>query len=386
MRREMKYILIGIGDMGKDALINIGRENIAFVYDNFYKGDEWESVKVITYEQLKLWGNDYCVLVTPGERFARFELCNMLRKNGISYDIYQKDFSLPIATAHIFGKFPAIRYQFNCVTGYAEKKWLFQRADRMKIMLQAVFETYSEEYCGKEVDLWCSMEDHPTLAYQVAVQEGLKHIFCYCTSRGLEDIVIPMPDYNSYISYKDECLGLQYEECIKIGENAYMDDRAFWVGTLENNIIRKELYYYAKLFSNFLRIENKSYYVNEEGKDGSHRFIKPIEFGTYKYLIDLPGFTYSDRTKLLMQLQRPVLMFDRPYKEWYWDELIPMEHYVPIRADLSDLLDKITFLNNNPLKYNEIVKNARKFSESHFKPEVTLKVFHDLIMKYGLKS
>ena len=33
-----KYILVGAGEMGWDAVANIGREQIAFVNDNFYDG------------------------------------------------------------------------------------------------------------------------------------------------------------------------------------------------------------------------------------------------------------------------------------------------------------------------------------------------------------
>lgn len=61
-----------------------------------------------------------------------------------------------------------------------------------------------------------------------------------------------------------------------------------------------------------------------------------------------------------------VLMIDRPYWEWFWDDLIPMEHYVPIRADLSDLREKIEYLNEHPEKYKDICKKARLFSETHF--------------------
>lgn len=73
-----------------------------------------------------------------------------------------------------------------------------------------------------------------------------------------------------------------------------------------------------------------------------------------------------NKSLLLMIIFMMVLMIDRPYWEWFWDDLIPMEHYVPIRADLSDLREKIEYLNEHPEKYKDICKKARLFSETHF--------------------
>jgi len=49
-----------------------------------------------------------------------------------------------------------------------------------------------------------------------------------------------------------------------------------------------------------------------------------------------------------------VLVQDRPWHEWYWRSLVPMEHVIPVRRDLSDLVDAARWVRANPEQAAEI--------------------------------
>ena len=106
-----------------------------------------------------------------------------------------------------------------------------------------------------------------------------------------------------------------------------------------------------------------------------------IEFPHFKYLIDVRGIGWTDRVKYLLAMKRPLLLVDRPYREYYFDELIPMKHYIPVKEDFSDMLEKIDFLESDSGLYMYIVKNASDFVKEHFNKESVLSAMYNSIMK-----
>jgi hypothetical protein len=71
-------------------------------------------------------------------------------------------------------------------------------------------------------------------------------------------------------------------------------------------------------------------------------------------LIDIEGKGYSARLKLLLHSGRPVFVQDRPWREWYWPELKPMGNFIPVRRDLSDLIEKLEWARANPTQADAI--------------------------------
>ena len=90
------------------------------------------------------------------------------------------------------------------------------------------------------------------------------------------------------------------------------------------------------------------------------------ELTQYKILIDLEGVGYSGRFKYLLFTKRPILFVDRTYTEYFYNDLIPFIHYIPVKNDLSDLLEKIEWINNNYEKSQEIATNAYNFAITNF--------------------
>jgi hypothetical protein len=76
-------------------------------------------------------------------------------------------------------------------------------------------------------------------------------------------------------------------------------------------------------------------------------FVPSTEFNKFRYQIDIDGNTNS-WSGLFQKLLTgsPVLKVASPqgFRQWYYDRLKPWVNYIPVAADMSDLVDKIRWL------------------------------------------
>lgn len=97
-----------------------------------------------------------------------------------------------------------------------------------------------------------------------------------------------------------------------------------------------------------------------------HPYVPTQEQFKYKYLLDIPGNTYS-WNRVPMILQSNSLLFKMPCadKAWYYPLLHPGEHYVEV--DKDNIEKKFMYYENNPKEYAFIVENANRFVSSYLK-------------------
>jgi len=86
----------------------------------------------------------------------------------------------------------------------------------------------------------------------------------------------------------------------------------------------------------------------------------------YKYLLDIGGNGYSGRLKFLLFSKRPLLIVERKYIEYFQNDLIPYKHFIPVKIDLSDLLEQIQWMKKNQEKCIEIANNAFEYALNNF--------------------
>ncbi len=107
-----------------------------------------------------------------------------------------------------------------------------------------------------------------------------------------------------------------------------------------------------------------------------YKSIKLIN--TFKYLIDVDGNSNAWSSLFLKLLSGSVVLkveSEGGYKQWYYDRLIPWQHYVPVNKDLSDLIEKMYWLILNDKTSKAIAKNGKEFAESMlFSSEINLAI------------
>jgi hypothetical protein len=84
----------------------------------------------------------------------------------------------------------------------------------------------------------------------------------------------------------------------------------------------------------------------------------------WRFLIDLEGWGYSGRTKILLHAPRVLFMEPRTYQEDFYQWLKPWVHYVPIKSDLSDLVDYVDMIKNDPALESYIINNAQELART----------------------
>ncbi|XP_064640507.1 protein O-glucosyltransferase 2-like isoform X2 [Lineus longissimus] len=115
----------------------------------------------------------------------------------------------------------------------------------------------------------------------------------------------------------------------------------------------------AKLTNMFFFKHNKE----EVGELVKH--ISFFDFFKYKYQISLDGTVAAYRLPYLLAGDAVVFKQDSPYYEYFYKDLIPHEHYIPIKRDISDVLDKIQWAKDNDEEARQIAKNAQKYVQDH---------------------
>ena len=126
----------------------------------------------------------------------------------------------------------------------------------------------------------------------------------------------------------------------------------------------------------------KTINVPEMNKMGIHiaSFLTPLEQSGYKYLIHVDGHVSAFRLSLELSMGCCILLADSKYKLWFRDILEPMIHYVPIKEDLSDLIEKIKWCRVNDKICKKISKNARKFYLKYLQKDGALDYLQKLII------
>lgn len=104
----------------------------------------------------------------------------------------------------------------------------------------------------------------------------------------------------------------------------------------------------------------------------------------YKYQIVLDGTTavcpgYAWR--LLSDCC--VFKVDSILYHWYHTGLIPWVHYIPVKTDLSDLIEKVLWAMENDSKAQEIALNGRKFALDNLEVLDWYKHAQYVIQKYA---
>ncbi|MCH9631584.1 MAG: hypothetical protein S4CHLAM37_16080 [Chlamydiia bacterium] len=139
----------------------------------------------------------------------------------------------------------------------------------------------------------------------------------------------------------------------------------------------------AKL-TNLVQIQDPSVYkhMRKNRLKGSH--ATKDEHIQYKYLLDVDGnsCTYS-RLYWILLSNSTCLKQITSDEQWYYAGLKPGYHYIPLKEDLSDLIEKVTWAKSHPKECEQIAKNATVFAETQLGYFDILKYIYLLLNEYA---
>jgi hypothetical protein len=197
-------------------------------------------------------------------------------------------------------------------------------------------------------------------------------LLVYSKHRSQPHTLIPDPYFIGSLGYRDHCDGVEWEQKLPV---------AFWRGATTGDELRWDNWAtlprirLAGMSNSFLDAKIVDL-VQIGDAPGLKEFLKeqpfylagrvPFSvFFNYKYLINIDGNSCAwDSMFKKLRSNSVVLHVDAGQVQWYYHLLVPWEHYVPVKPDLSDLYDRIAWCQQNDLRCKEISRNARKLMES----------------------
>ena len=373
-----KIILYGAGRFGQLALTRYGKSEVAYFCDSHSRESNIDGIPIIRPDRMiELCKSDdsYRVIITPGNFDIRDEMAIPLKENNIAYTAFERNDHLTggkrIINITSDGNGLSLKYEPDEVKGFE------RRIPLTYGLFEKTYEMYRSEFEGKLIDITVFIGDHCLDAYRNRINSSTGYVCAYNSVAALDEHVVMIPDYRTCYDADDYAFDETPEKCATASDKDWSDNRILWKGNITSDDSRSFLEILANRYPSVLSVDDP---VNNK----SLQFVPMTDFADNKYLLDIRGYGWSDRLKILLQLGRPVFIVDRPYKEWYTDKLVPWTHYVPVKEDMSDLIEHFTYMEEHPDKYDEIVNNMRAFVNQYLMPEAVLRYTKDLMMRYGV--
>lgn len=91
--------------------------------------------------------------------------------------------------------------------------------------------------------------------------------------------------------------------------------------------------------------------------------FKPMTaLANYKLLVDVDGNANAWNCMYKLRLGCCMLRVDSPWQQWFSSRFIAWRHYVPVRYDLSDLVEKAVWCLENDVAARQIAEQGRRFA------------------------
>ena len=124
-----------------------------------------------------------------------------------------------------------------------------------------------------------------------------------------------------------------------------------------------------------------SFYKNEEKNHEKVQRVSFLEHFKYKYQVSIDGTVAAYRFPFLLAGGSLVFKQDSGYYEHFYKELQPWVHYVPVKNDLSDLVEMIEWAKKNDKEAKKIAKAGQLYARDNLMSDklycYTLAVFQE---------
>lgn len=94
-------------------------------------------------------------------------------------------------------------------------------------------------------------------------------------------------------------------------------------------------------------------------------FLTPQEQSKYKYIINVDGHSTAFRLSFEFSYGSVILLCKSEYDIWYSHLIKPFVHYIPVKKDLSNLIEQIEWCRKHQDKCKSIIKNAYLFYQKY---------------------
>lgn len=243
--------------------------------------------------------------------------------------------------------------------------WFWSRNKSMKLLFKEALEKSKKENIPPIlINTW----DRPFNKY------FKYNIFSFSTTNWFYDKIIPDFIYDSWKEVKIPSYNQVVEEMVNAWKNKALIDKIWWIWNFNTSPSRLILADLGEKYPQYLDVKNSS-------QKGVKWMTMEDLVQTYWYLIDVEWAGYSWRLKLLFFSWRPIFVQERKWKDFALLMAEPNKHYIPVKNDFSDLIEKIIELKSNPQLSKEFWKNAKEFAENVLSREAAINYIKEITEK-----
>lgn len=189
--------------------------------------------------------------------------------------------------------------------------------------------------------------------------------YAFCSAPGYLDVPVPDFIFGGWPEVGIDDFDQTASAMAAAGEQPAELPVVGWIGSCHLNLGRWALLGLGHTHPDLLDVHHVQWVYDPTGLRTvkQNHLSLPEQVGRWSALVDVEGLGYSGRLKLLLHSGRPVLVQDRPWREWYWDSLVAMEDYIPVRRDLSDVVDQARWVQQNPQEAEQIGRAGQKLAQ-----------------------
>ncbi|XP_073680845.1 protein O-glucosyltransferase 3 [Garra rufa] len=240
-----------------------------------------------------------------------------------------------------------------------------------------------------DVEFYINVGDWPMENRKVSDKPGPVPIISWCGSTDTRDIVLPTYDITH--SSLEAMRGVTNDLLSVQGNTGpvWSDkmDKAFFRGR-DSREERLRLVTMSKENPELLDAGITAYFFfRDREKDlGKAPLVGFFDFFKYKYQVNVDGTVAAYRFPYLMLGDSLVLKQDSPYYEHFYTHLKAGVHYIPVKRDLSDLMEKIRWAQKNDTQAEAIAKAGQSLVRDLLQPHRLYCYYHTVLQTYAARQ
>ena len=162
---------------------------------------------------------------------------------------------------------------------------------------------------------------------------------------------------------------------------------AIWRGTTTGRLSGASRFTLVKTWFNKNPKINVGFSHICQNRDAYNKYVKGSQpmcnMLRYKYILSVEGNDKDSGINWKLNSNSLVFMAKPRVSSWLMEStLIPNYHYILLKDNFSDLLEKVRWCDNNPNKCKEIIKNANRFMSQFKNQRVEENIEKTVINKY----
>ncbi|XP_067265858.1 protein O-glucosyltransferase 2 [Chanodichthys erythropterus] len=254
-----------------------------------------------------------------------------------------------------------------------------------RIFMDAFLLSLTRKVKLPDIEFFVNLGDWPLEKRRAS--EKPSPIFSWCGSNDTQDIVMPTYDLTESVLETMARVSLDMMSVQGHTGPAWEQkmSKAFWRGR-DSRKERLELVKLARANPAVLdaALTNFFFFKHDESLYGPLvKHVSFFDFFKYKYQINVDGTVAAYRLPYLLAGDSVVLKHDSIYYEHFYKQLQPWVHYIPFKADLSDLLEKIQWARDHDEEVKKIALAGQQFARTHLMGDSIFCYYFKLFQKYA---